>query len=300
MNDRCFHVAVDLAMELGEGPAWDAARGRLYWVDIKGFALHWLDVADNHHGRADFDEAISCVAVDDNGRLIAACRSGLWQLGADSHKQRQIVAAPYDTGHHRFNDGGCDHAGRFWIGAMNERVDAADAALYRLDGDALTPVLGHMTITNGFAISPDGAWLYHTDTPTRVIRRHALDGATGDIGPGEPWIDLADHDLKGNPDGAAVDQQGHYWTALFGGAAVARFDADGRLVARYPLAALNPTMPCFGGPDRCTLYVTTAREGMSEHDLAAWPDSGSVLAMTVDTPGQPIAAFRGVPEDNRP
>ena len=28
---------------LGEGPCWDEASGRLYWFDIKGLRLHWLD-----------------------------------------------------------------------------------------------------------------------------------------------------------------------------------------------------------------------------------------------------------------
>ena len=293
MNDDAkFEIAVPLAMELGEGPVWHADQAALYWVDIKGFAVHRLVPATAAHTVVNFDEAITCVVPAADGGFIAACRSGLWQLNGQLTKTAHISAAPYETRRHRFNDGGCDPAGRFWIGAMNENVDKADADLYCYDGQALVSRIPAMTISNGLAFSPDGAWLYHTDTPTRVIRRHAFDAATGEIGPGEPWIDLNTTDLEGYPDGAAVDADGHYWSALFGGAAVARFDERGRLVARYSMAALNPTMPCFGGPDLKTLYVTTAREDMTAGDLARWPDSGALLAMAVDTPGLVKSLFR--------
>jgi len=35
---------------LGEGPAWDAAAGRLYWFDIKGRGLHWFSPGDGASG----------------------------------------------------------------------------------------------------------------------------------------------------------------------------------------------------------------------------------------------------------
>jgi len=44
-------------------------------------------------------------------------------------------------------------------------------------------------------------------------------------------------------------------------------------------------MPCFGGPDLQTLFVTTARHGRSAAELAAFPDSGAVFCLRVDIPG---------------
>lgn len=283
------HLTLD--MGLGEGPVWHPEHHALYWVDILGCALHRLDFATNEHRVVEYDEAITCVVRHAEGGFIAAMRSGLWRLDDAGARQALLAEAPEDTRDHRFNDGGCDPAGRFWIGTMNETQTAADAALYCYDGRALTARLGGMTITNGLAFSTDGRWMYHTDTPTRIIRRHAFDTATGEIGPGQTWVDLNTLDIDGSPDGAAVDADDHYWTALFGGAAVARFDPDGRLVARYPVAALQPTMPAFGGPDGRTLFVTTARENMDAATLAEWPQSGAIFSMTVDVPGHAIAAF---------
>lgn len=283
------HLAIQ--MGLGEGPLWHPEHDALYWVDILGGALHRLVFDTNAHTVIDQGEAITCVARHADGGLLGAMRSGLWRLDEAGIKQERLVEAPEDTRDHRFNDGGCDPAGRFWIGTMNEARSRADASLYCYDGTALAPRLSGMTITNGLAFSTDGRWLYHTDTPTRVIRRHAFDPATGEVGDGRVWIDLNAMDIAGNPDGAAVDAEDHYWTALFGGGAIARFDPDGRLVARYPLTALQPSMPAFGGPDGRTLFVTTAREHMDAAAIAQWPDSGALFSMRVAVPGRPIAAF---------
>jgi sugar lactone lactonase YvrE len=46
-----------------------------------------------------------------------------------------------------------------------------------------------------------------------------------------------------------------------------------------------PTMPCFGGDDLKTLFVTTARDKRPEKELQQFPDSGCVLSMRVDGPG---------------
>jgi sugar lactone lactonase YvrE len=50
-------------------------------------------------------------------------------------------------------------------------------------------------------------------------------------------------------------------------------------------------MPCFGGADLKTLYLTTARHGRSASELAQFPDSGAVFSTRVDTPGLPVNFF---------
>jgi sugar lactone lactonase YvrE len=50
-------------------------------------------------------------------------------------------------------------------------------------------------------------------------------------------------------------------------------------------------MPCFGGPDLQTLFVTTARHGRSAAELAQYPESGCVFSMRLDVPGLPVNFF---------
>ena len=42
MRDVGCEVASEGRALLGEGPVWDAAAGRLLWVDIEGGRVHWL------------------------------------------------------------------------------------------------------------------------------------------------------------------------------------------------------------------------------------------------------------------
>jgi sugar lactone lactonase YvrE len=54
-------------------------------------------------------------------------------------------------------------------------------------------------------------------------------------------------------------------------------------------------MPCFGGADLKTLYVTTASLNRPPAELAALPDSGCVFAMQVQVAGLPVNLFDGGP-----
>jgi sugar lactone lactonase YvrE len=134
--------------------------------------------------------------------------------------------------------------------------------------------------------------LYHSDTPTFTIWRYAYDPATGEASGKTVFARLEPTESdRSRPDGAAVDREGCYWTALFEGGRIRRYAPDGRLLAEYPVPARCPTMVCFGGPERKTLYVTSARTGRSSEELAAFPHSGSVFAMPVEVPGLPEYLF---------
>jgi sugar lactone lactonase YvrE len=85
-----------------------------------------------------------------------------------------------------------------------------------------------------------------------------------------------------------VDVEGAYWCAMFEGQRLLRLSPAGELLAEVPLPVRCPTMPCFGGPDLRTLFVTTACIGRSAEELAAQPLAGKVLALRVDVPGLPV------------
>jgi sugar lactone lactonase YvrE len=93
-----------------------------------------------------------------------------------------------------------------------------------------------------------------------------------------------------------VDAEGAYWCALYEGGRVLRLSPTGDVLAEIALPARCPTMPCLGGPDGRTLYVTSAREGRPADELAELPQSGCVFSTRVEVPGLPVAWF----DDARP
>jgi sugar lactone lactonase YvrE len=302
-------VAVDTPAALGEGPAWLAGTagdpGALCWVDIPARRLHRFVPATGARRHWEFDADLGSVAPTDDGAYLLALRDGLWRFEPDpgdadprSGRRARLVDAPYEQATRRFNDGKCDPRGRFWVGSMDEPRRPAHAALYCYDGRDLVERQDGITISNGLAWSPDATTMYWTDTTQHVVWAFDFDAATGAMSGRRVF---ARFPLKGasglegyggRPDGAAVDAEGCYWVAMYEGGRVLRLSPAGERLREVRVPALCPTMPCFGGDDLKTVYVTSARINRDAAELHRLPDSGCVFAFDVDVPGLATEVFR--------
>lgn len=292
MTEPAFALAVDIRCALGECPVWSAEEQALWFVDIDGRRLHRHDPATGATLAHDLPEEIGCVAPSKGGGFVAGLRSGLWRLDAEARPAEMLAPNPEDQAASRFNDGRTDPAGRFLLGTIDETKSGAAAHLYRYDRRGLVPLVSGLLTSNGLAFSPDGRILYHSDTPRFTIFAHDYDPATGAATNRRPFARLDPQAAdRGRPDGAAVDAEGCYWTALFEGGRVQRYAPDGRLMAEIPVPARCPTMLAFGGADLRTLYVTTARAGRPEAELAELPLSGAVFSLRTAVPGRPEPLF---------
>jgi sugar lactone lactonase YvrE len=83
---------------------------------------------------------------------------------------------------------------------------------------------------------------------------------------------------EGMPDGMTIDGEGLLWVAMWGGSTVLRCSPDGDVVQRLPLPCSQPTSCAFGGDDLATLFITTARYGLDDAQLADEPMAGGLLA----------------------
>ncbi|PKU26588.1 SMP-30/gluconolactonase/LRE family protein [Telmatospirillum siberiense] len=287
-----FSCLVDAKAELGECPVWSVREQALYWVNIKGQAIHRYDPGTGQTAVMPVAEQIGCIGLAESGGFVAGMRSGLWRLDAHGKTLTKLADNPEDWTSSRFNDGRCDRAGRFWAGTLDEPKAGRNAHLYRYDARGLKAMGGDLLTSNGLAFSPDDRWLYHADTPAFTIYRYAFDRVSGTLGPREPWIRLPSQAAdRARPDGAAVDAAGRYWTALYEGGRIQCYSPDAELLAEYSLPARCPTMIAFGGPRLTTLFVTTARAGRSPEELAVFPESGGLFAMEIETPGLPEPLF---------
>jgi len=283
---------LDVKAGLGESPVWSARDKALYWVDINAPSLNKFDPESGRNQVMPMPESIGSFALRKPAGFIVALRSGIWLAAADGEIERRIVAAPYDPAHHRFNDGRCDAAGRFVVGSMNEKRDAASGTLVRIDADGrMTTLVTGFTISNSLGWSPDGRTMYHADTPARIVRAYDYDMVTGT--PSNPRVFVQWQGETDRPDGCAVDSEGNYWSAFYRGGKVVKLSPSGETLAEYPLAARFPTMCAFGGADLRTLYVTSARQHCDAEERAKLPQSGGIFAMRVDVPGLPEPCFAG-------
>lgn len=280
---------------LGESPFWHPDEAALYWCDIPGQQLHRWVPATAAHTAWPLDSEPGCCAPLPGGSLLLACRDGLWRFRPESGRREPIAPPPYDPASERFNDGKADPQGRFWVGTIYEPRQPPNAALYRWAGARLERLVRGITVSNGLAFSPDGRTLYRSDTTSHLIFAHDFDGHDGSLSRQRVLADfpvkVAGQELSsygGRPDGAAVDAEGAYWCAMFEGQRLLRLSPEGACLAELPLPVRCPTMPCFGGSDLRTLYVTTARLNRPAEELAAQPLAGAVLSLRVEVPGLPV------------
>lgn len=302
----------DSQCELGESPFWHPHERSLYWLDIPGRAvLRTRGPIDNATiERWSLPQEPGCIAPARRGGTVIALRDGIYRAKAWGGELALLVRAEHDISTMRFNDGKCDPLGRLWVGTIQEPRDRAIATLSCLDARPgasregrleLMRMAGDATIANGLAFSSDTRTLFWADTPAHVIRAWDWAAERNVLGrarvfaqftakpPG--WTPEDGSGYAGRPDGATMDAEDHYWCAMVEGAQLLRFSPSGTLAGSLALPLLAPTMPCFGGDDLRTLFITSARHGRPADEIERWPLSGRVIYRRVAFAGRPVEFF---------
>lgn len=293
MAGRGVELVLDAKLTAGEGPRWHAGERALYFVDTPARTLHCWDPAGGERRSRRFHAQCACFAFRRGGGFVLGMEAGFALIDSLDAPLRvfgeQVEAQrPWS----RLNDGRTDPQGRFWAGAMDTSKQHHDARLHRLDPDGrVTTWADGAWTANGAAFAPDGRTFYYSDTPEHRLDAFDFDGATGAVSHRRTFHQWPHG--HGRPDGGSVDEAGFYWSALYAGGRVARLSPEGEVVEEVALPAPKPTMIAFGGDDRRTAYVTTAREGLTDQELAANPGSGGIFSFRVDVPGLPETPFAG-------
>ena len=284
---RCVAASGD---ELGEGPVWAAAEGRLYWFDIQGRRLNWLEHATGDWGRFELPVRASVAASFSGGGLILVTEAGLGAFDTASGRFTPRQPMTFEPGF-RTNDGKIDVAGRLWWSTMDDDGGKRPGALYRTDPDGRTHrVLEGVHIANTVSCSADGATMYLADSSLRTLWTFPV-GADGTLG--ERRVFASTRGEAAAPDGSAIDAEGFVWNAQWGASRIVRYAPDGRIDRIVAFPVTKVTSCAFGGPDLTTLYVTSARENLSAAERAAQPLAGNLFAFEPGVAGLALPAFEG-------
>jgi sugar lactone lactonase YvrE len=193
------------------------------------------------------------------------------------------------------NDARADPRGTLWMGSMRNNVNAdgsagavggSDGALLCLSPDGKFKIWREeLGIANTLAWSPDHRRFYFGDTLANTIWVYDYDAATGAIANEQPFLQGF---TRGLPDGSTVDSEGYLWNCRFFGGCIVRVSPDGTIDRVVEMPVKNITTCTFGGPDRKTLYVTTAKIEAPAGDRLA----GGLYAIPTEVAGQPENQFR--------
>ncbi|MFI1719732.1 SMP-30/gluconolactonase/LRE family protein [Streptomyces sp. NPDC020489] len=283
MSRYGYEVAVRAAAILGEGPTWDAASGRLIWLDILGARVNTYDPVSGRRTARVVDQHVGAAKPRAGGGLVLNLRDGVALLDADD-SLRWLHHEPVPG--RRANDAAVAPDGSLWAGTMRYDEAPGGGTLSRFTGDgSAETVLDDVAVSNGTGWSPDGRLMYYIDSPTRRVDVFDHDG--GRVSGRRVFAEIEEG--AGFPDGLTVDADGCVWVALWDGGAVRRYTPRGDLDRVVSLPTPRVTACAFGGAGLTDLYITTARVGLD----APHPVAGSLLVVPGAGRGFAQPAFAG-------
>ena len=252
---------------LGEGPHWSVGHQALFWVDNLGqtiFCYRPLSGTVNHWS---MHEAVAWIIEQTHGsEFVVGLHRGIVSFDIESGAITLLAEPEPHRPENRLNDAKVDRRGYLWFGTMPRNAQGDTGALYRLDpGGQVSIHDAGYNVSNGPAFSPDGKFLYHTDSLRGLVYRFEL-GDNGQLSHRSVFLRFGSGD--GYPDGMTVDSEGGLWIAFWGGARVSRYSAGGELVRTIALPASQITSCAFGGAGLDRLYVTSAATGVENEQLS--------------------------------
>jgi sugar lactone lactonase YvrE len=267
-----------LTLELGEAPIWDPHRSELIVVNIFGREIHRL--AHSPEGWSvresiPTDTDVGAAIPLSDGSLVSVEAQGFMHHSGGNTER--ICAVPgVNSSDFRANDAKIGPDGRIYVGVLDYDLTVGAGSLWAVHRSGESELLLEgLTIPNGmdwwkgtlwFVNGPEPKIQAYTTTdkglvPTRHIPTDAI------------------------PDGLTIDSEGNIWVALWGQGRVDCFSQEGELLSQVRVPAAQPTSVALCGPTLTTLAITTATYQLTEEQLLATPEAGSVFFTEVPTKG---------------
>jgi sugar lactone lactonase YvrE len=286
-------ATVELRQEatLGEGPVWDAINQQLYWIDIIARKVFRYDPVHREQKSWLLDQMVGCIVLTSDEKIVCALQDRLVELDMLTGEQRFLAPIEAAIPENRCNDGKADPAGRFWVGSLHIPGESGKASLYRVEKDLnINKVVPGLGMSNGLGWSPDNKTMYLIDTPEKHVLKFDFSLSDGSLANKQIALNL--QKAEGSPDGMCVDANGNLWIAFYGGKKVACYDpGTGKQLAEISVPAVNVTCCTFGGKELDTMFITTARQGLSEEDLKTYPDTGCLFTAKPGVKGLPTNRY---------
>ena len=277
---------------LAEGPLWHTQRQSFFWVDIDGKSFLEYNWATQKVQQWKLEKRPTLLIEHPDGNLIIGMQGGIAYFDLSTATMKWLADIESDMPGNRTNDGGCDAAGRIWIGTMDRRFEAGKGSLYCIHDDfSIEKKIENVSISNGLVWSANNRRMYFIDTPTQKVQCYLFDAETSNI-QFEKTVITIDKEKYGSPDGMCMDEEGMLWIAQWNGFGVYRYNPEtGECIGKIDVPVPQVSSCAFGGHDNSYLFITTARENMDDETIKKYPLSGNVFIAKMNMKGGVIHKF---------
>ena len=267
----------------GEAATWLKGRRLLLWVDIDNGVLHRYDPATGETKDCFLPDMITSIIPvgGSDDRVVLAMKNRMVAYSLDGGTFDTVCDFAGIHPQWRTNDCKCSPDGRMWCGMMHMAHQDHNGFVYMVDGRRnIVKVLDRQSIPNGVVWNRKGDRLYYADSGRGCIEEYAYDSKDGSVSFVRTAVTVPKE--LGVPDGMTIDADGNLWVAHWGGFGVYVWNpSSGELVDKVSVSVPNPASCTFGGSDGRQLFITTARDGLTEAELRDYPLSGSLFVADV-------------------
>ena len=262
-----------------EGVIWLPKTNEVVWVNVfEKPKIIIYNLITHQVSSIPVSSSITSVAPMHDNNFIATIKDGFYLITRTGKMSLKAKAFHFET-EELLNDGRCDSKGRYFCASMDKKMKRPIGKLYQLDLDGEVKVLDeNLIVGNGIAFSPDETTFYLSDSRKEAIYKYDYDIVSGKIS--NRRLFFSTDKIVGRPDGAAVDNLGNYWSALFEGKSLIQIDnKSGKLISKIDLPVSYPTMCCFGGQKLDKLYVSTSKRMLLDDEIINEPLAGKTLIL---------------------
>jgi len=246
--------------DLAEGPIWDHRINRLYYIDIEGMLLCYIEKDTNEPIEVSLPKMPGTLILSTNpDEVFLLLEDGLYRYLIETDILEFISRPSEDLTGFRFNDGKCDPFGYIIVGSMHlTDPENISGLLYRINPLGEFSIIDQpVYIPNGMVWDLKAGYYYIIDSPKQMVYRYDLDVTTGSISNKKSWIDFkAENSI---PDGMTSDQDGMLYIANWNGHRVSKWNPITKeKIDEYEVDALNVTSCVFGGEMLNRLFISSA------------------------------------------
>ena len=263
---------------LGENVLWHPKQQAIYWIDIEEKQLLRYQLFQDTLAIFPLPHRIGSFAFSaDDSTIFAAFEQGFAYYNFETSHLIWLSQPEKCMTGNRFNDGRADRQGRFWAGTMVEKhySNEQHANLYRLGHDLkCEKMISDLSISNGLCWSKNGRKLFHSDSVKHKIHQYDCCVTTGNISNRQVFATTLESAF---PDGSTIDSDDFLWNAQWGSSHVVRYNRNGKIDCKLKLPISQPSCVALGGPNLDWLIVTSARQDLSQQQLALEPEAGNLF-----------------------
>ncbi len=262
----------EIKCQLGEGIYYDESTRKLLWLDISESLLFVSDL-EYPLNVASFKLSLnpSTIFKVEWPNVYISDSEGILNFNCISLESNRILDLHLESSRGldmRTNDG-IMIKDKYFFGSMAKTPRPYEGQLFLYDEqkEQLSFSNFHISIPNTF-IELDNCVLI-SDSFEQKIYKYFKSNLLVER---QEWLDFSNSGMT--PDGGCKSPSGEIYITMWGGGCVKSFDQDGNELFEFILPVPQPTNCVL---IEGSLYITTAREGLSIEQLKKYPLSGAIF-----------------------